>query len=247
MINFTDFFNRYNGQQNIGDTTENKGQCVGLVAVWIDELNLPHIWGNACDLFANADEQFFEKILNTPDGVPSAGDIIVWSAKFNGTVGHTGIATGTGDLNTFECFEQNDPTGSNCHLKVYNYLSVIGWLRPKELQDQQTLINELRADRDKNWNLYQGALTKQIELESAVESKNKSIDALTTENTSLKSTVEMVTKQNSEYSTSIQSLTAHLQEVEGQLQTCNALINKKDLAQYTTKQLVKEVFKRFHL
>ena len=130
-MNFSEFLNKYNGQQNVGNTTENKGQCVGLVAVWIDALSLPHVWGNAADLFANADEKFFDKILNTPEAIPQAGDIIVWSAKFNGTVGHTGIATGTADMNTLECFEQNDPLKSNCHLKVYKYSYVTGWLRPK--------------------------------------------------------------------------------------------------------------------
>ena len=136
-----DFLTKFNGQQGVGNTSENKGQCVGLVCVWVDTLGFPHIWGNACDLFANADEQFFDKILNTPEAIPQAGDIVVWSAKFNGTVGHTAIATGTGDINTFETFEQNDPLGSNCHLKTYKYTSVIGWLRPRSTQlDSQAII-----------------------------------------------------------------------------------------------------------
>ena len=129
-MSFKEFLSKYNGQKNVGNTTENKGQCVGLSAVWVDSLSLPHIWGHAMDLFVNADEKFFDKILNTPDAIPQAGDIIVWNKSFNGTFGHTGIATGTGDLNTFEAFEQNDPLGSNCHLKTYNYNSVLGWLRP---------------------------------------------------------------------------------------------------------------------
>ncbi len=168
-MTFQEFLNQYNGQPSVGNTTENKGQCVGLVAVWVDILGLPHIWGNACDLFANADEKFFEKILNTPDAIPQAGDIVIWSSKFNGTVGHTGLATGTGNTNTFECFEQNDPLGSGCHLKTYNYNGVIGWLRPLNIQNQQTVIDELRTARDNNWQLYQTELQKNNDLNQQLQ------------------------------------------------------------------------------
>ena len=126
------FIEKFNGQQNVGNTTENKGQCVGLVMMFVQELNLPHIWGHAKDLFVNADEQFYTKILNTPEAIPQAGDIICWNSKMGSGYGHTAVATGTADLNTLEVFEQNNPTGSNCHLRTYsNYNNVIGWLHPK--------------------------------------------------------------------------------------------------------------------
>lgn len=131
MLSFDDFFKAYNGKSNVGNTPENKGQCVGLVAMWVDNLGLPHIWGNAEDLYANADSNFFEKIPNTATAVPIKGDIGVWSSQYNRTVGHTGIATGKGDVNTAEWFVQNDPTGSNCHLRTYSYFAIIGWLRPR--------------------------------------------------------------------------------------------------------------------
>jgi hypothetical protein len=151
-MTFTDFLTKYNGQSKVGNTTENKGQCVGLSAVWIEALGLPHVWGDACDMFVNADEQFFTKILNTPDAIPQAGDIIIWSKAYNGTAGHTGIATGTADLKTFECFEQNDPTGSNCHLKTYkNYNYITGWLRPKSLENNSTELNQCINDRNSHY------------------------------------------------------------------------------------------------
>lgn len=139
---FKEFLLQYNGQKNVGNTTENTGECVGLVAVWVDALGLSHIWGHAMDLFSNADEKYFEKILNTPEAIPQERDIVVWGKAFNGTFGHTGIATGTGDTNSFECFEQNDPLGSNCHLKTYKYTSVIGWLRPSLSQNSSTIIQQ---------------------------------------------------------------------------------------------------------
>ncbi len=130
-MSFNDFFNQYNGQKNVGNTPQNIGQCVGLIEVYIRGLGLDQVWGNADDLYANAPDASFVKIPNTPTGIPQQGDVIVWSSEFNGGVGHTGIATGKGDLNTFDCFEQNDPIGSNCHVKNYNYSYVTGWLRPK--------------------------------------------------------------------------------------------------------------------
>lgn len=129
---FQDFLIKYNGMRDVGNTTENRGECTGLFAVYAESLGLPFTWGDAMDIFANADEKFYEKILNTPEAIPQQGDCVVWGKSFNGTFGHIALATGTATLTTFECFTQNDPLGSNCHLKTYpSYKSVIGWLRPK--------------------------------------------------------------------------------------------------------------------
>ena len=57
------------GRNDVGDTSANKGQCVGLVETWIDVFGYPHIWGNAVDLLSNADPNFYEIILNTPDNL----------------------------------------------------------------------------------------------------------------------------------------------------------------------------------
>lgn len=100
--------------------------------VWTDQLGLAHTWGDAADLFANADFNNFDKIKNAPENFPQLGDIIIWDHKFNTGAGHTGVATGQNtDVNKLDVFEQNDPLGSACHLKSYNYAYIIGWLRPK--------------------------------------------------------------------------------------------------------------------
>src|SRR3990167_3588624 len=128
---FRDFLNKWNGQLNAGNTPENKGQCTGIVSLWIDVLNLPHVWGHAKDLMANADKKSFDVISNTPSGVPLKGDIICWNGNMGFGYGHTAIIV-KADVNTFEVFEQNNPIGSNCHLRTYpNYNHVIGWFRPK--------------------------------------------------------------------------------------------------------------------
>ena len=133
MITFQQFLNQYNGQMKVGTTPENTGECVGLVMKWLVEtLGLPMVWGNAKDLINNCDKNAYEVEYNTPTGVPKKGNIIVWSSAMGGGYGHTAISTGTENITTFEVFEQNNPTGSNCHLRTYpNYNNVIGWFRPK--------------------------------------------------------------------------------------------------------------------
>lgn len=131
MLSFQEFLNKYNGQSGVGNTAINKGQCVGLASVWQDNLGVPHEWGDAKDFLNNADKNYFDVILNTPTGVPQKGDIVVWGEKYNGTFGHIAIATGSGDTNSLEVFEQNNPLGSNCHLGRHNYNNVLGWLRLK--------------------------------------------------------------------------------------------------------------------
>lgn len=128
---FNQFFAKYNGVGSVGDTPENTGQCVGLIEVWTDYLGLPHTWGNADDLLNDADPNSFSIILNSASNVPQIGDVIVFSGNFNKSVGHTGISTGVGDASTFEMFQQNDPLGSVCHNRTYNYQYVLGWMRAK--------------------------------------------------------------------------------------------------------------------
>lgn len=145
-MSYQDFFNLYNGKSGVGNTPENKGQCVGLVSLWMDTFGIPHVWGHAKDLYNNAPEEHFVKIPNTPEAIPQEGDIMVWSGGYNGTYGHTGIAHGKADINKFDCFEQNDPLGSNCHIKNYNYSYVIGWLRPKAQQEPMITMTLKEAD-----------------------------------------------------------------------------------------------------
>jgi len=132
-----DFINKWINKGGVGNTPENKGQCVGLVCVWVDELGLDHIWGNAKDLWKNYNPNQFDFVLNTADAYPIAGDIVVWNEKMGGGYGHTAIATGVHQTegkatDWFEAFSQNDPVGSPCILKKYSYNNVIGFIRPKK-------------------------------------------------------------------------------------------------------------------
>lgn len=133
-----DFLTKFNGQQGVGNTPENKGQCTGLCNVYIvDYLKKSFIWGDAKDWIYNYNFNDFDFIPNTPDYIPQQGDIIV---KSGGTYGHVAIATGTGDLHKYEVFEQNVPLGGGCRLHTYEdeYKNVLGGLRIK--QDTQSII-----------------------------------------------------------------------------------------------------------
>jgi hypothetical protein len=78
-------------------------------------------------------QNFFEKINNTPKGVPKKGDIMFWNTKI-GEWGHTAIFI-EGDDKKFVSFDANWPIGSLPHLQEHDYVGVAGWLRPKGVMD----------------------------------------------------------------------------------------------------------------
>lgn len=112
-------------------------QCVDLIKFYFQEVIGidPKARGNAVNYWDNCPE--LDQIPNTPTGVPEKGDIIIWNAKIGGGSGHIAIATGKGDTNNFDSFDQNWPTGSACHYQGHNYLNVIGWLQPKNINDPE--------------------------------------------------------------------------------------------------------------
>ena len=85
----------------------------------------------ARDVFNNFDnikgKEFFERIPNTPQGVPKEGDIMFWGYN---PYGHVAVFI-EGDANSFRSFDQNSPVGSPCHVQNHTYTNVLGWLRFK--------------------------------------------------------------------------------------------------------------------
>lgn len=133
MINLEDFIKKYEGVANSGNTPENKGECVGLIALWVDNLELSHIWGHAKDIFANASPNEWDKIENSPDRYPEAGDIMLWGSTWGGGYGHTGVVESSSpSTDSFICFEQNYPIGNPPKLTTRkSWNGIIGWLHPK--------------------------------------------------------------------------------------------------------------------
>lgn len=197
-----EFYDTYKGRQNVGNTPANKGQCVGLSSLWMDNFNIPHVYGHAKDLYTNAPDEHFEKIPNTPDAIVQDGDIVCWSAGYNGTFGHTGVAYGKHDVNNFDCFEQNDPLGSTPHIKRYNYAYVIGWLRPKAYNpsqpstDYEKLFNEKRKECDLNYNLFRKVFnsTGITPTEDKVKDSDSAVEAINALRNDLKAKDDQLTE-----------------------------------------------------
>lgn len=106
-------------------------QCFDLIQFWSAELQGGWIPGLLAKDIMDQNLPNYDKIWNGPDNIPQEGDIVVWGGGINGGLGHTAIATGKGDVWTFQTFSQNDPVGSRCIYRTYTYSYVRGWLRRK--------------------------------------------------------------------------------------------------------------------
>lgn len=148
-----DFVVKYNGKwvEEAGSSALN--QCVDLANRYIREvLGLPIIeWTNAVDFPSKAGPAY-DYILNTPTNIPQEGDLVIWGGN---QYGHIGIFI-EGNVDSFRSFDQNYPTGSNCHIQNHTYSNVKGWLRKKVASTPDTTcqkdLDTCRIDRDLNHN-----------------------------------------------------------------------------------------------
>jgi len=154
MLNVCEFISIYNGRTGIGNTPENKGQCVGLVSMWEANLGLDHIWGNAKDLFDNASKKQWTKTKNAPSKYPVSGDILVFNKNAGGGAGHTGLVIGSNSqLDSVTIFEQNNPgnvPGVACEVNTYkgdSWKLITGWLHPikslDECKEKYNVLSEI--------------------------------------------------------------------------------------------------------
>jgi cell wall-associated NlpC family hydrolase len=128
------FINKYNGK--FIDVDGRYGcQCTDLMRQYlIDVLGLPPYSIPAADYAKNIFKNFksnsqFQKIMNTPTGVPKRGDIVFWGTYpfVTGIAGHVAIFSG-GNSYKFISFDQNYPTGATCRYVNHDYRGVMGWL-----------------------------------------------------------------------------------------------------------------------
>lgn len=89
---------------------------------------------SAINIYNNANNPQFDKIANTPTGVPQPGDIVFWNI---GNAGHVAVFI-SGDANSFTSFDQNYPTDSLCHEQNHDYQGVVGWLHFRG--EKQTVV-----------------------------------------------------------------------------------------------------------
>lgn len=121
-------------------------QCFDVSAKFTDMLGVPHYpnnptpfpYPNASQIYTDYGDfqkQYFDRIANTQDYVPQKGDIVIWDSKLNNGIGHVAVATGNGDTNSFESFDQNWVVGNPCKIIKHSYQYVLGALRLKVIQD----------------------------------------------------------------------------------------------------------------
>lgn len=175
-----DFIEKYKGIKNVGNTPGNKGQCTGLVMVYIKELQLSHIWGHAKDLFQNALSNQYEKIENAPNIYPNEGDIICWNSTTGGGYGHVAIVVSSDpEKDTVEVFEQNNPFGNPPRIYTYsNWRGIIGWLNPYLLEDVENDPLESSVTIAKLEERIQGLLDTKDIIQSKLETLGANNEAL---------------------------------------------------------------------
>lgn len=136
-----DFFRKYDGKAIDRDGAYG-AQCMDLYNEFQQEVMgvKPKGAAYAKLVWDTYDTSHFTKIVNTPDFVPQLGDIAVWTAdKSNNSLGHIGICTGKGDINSFESFDQNWEYKQYCRFVWHNYYGgFAGVLRPKVGQIKYT-------------------------------------------------------------------------------------------------------------
>lgn len=113
-------------------------QCLDLVYLYVFTLDIPK--ATIQNLYAyqvwtkpkTITREYFDLLENTPDFVPIAGDLAVFKKTINGTAGHIGVvADNNNDVNGFNLYEQNYPTGANPRIRRSSYNHIAGFLRPK--------------------------------------------------------------------------------------------------------------------
>lgn len=177
-----EFKNKYNGKAIDYDGAYGN-QCVDLMNQYCVEVlgiqNPIQVLGGstAYEIYQNYNGSQFIKTLNTPTGVPQAGDIVFWDTTI-GSAGHVAIFV-SGDQNNFTSFDQNWPVGSLCHEQVHNYNGVVGWLHSNI---SQTVSVDSAT--------FQTLVTKSTAYDAFVAGGYKSIDDVNSKVNSLQSTID---------------------------------------------------------
>lgn len=149
MITLQQFIDKYQFKKIDWDKAYG-AQCFDLYRFYLHEVlgfqqSPPTGDKGAALIWTNYIKEDFTKIPNTPDGIPKPGSIMIWN-RYYGPYGHVAVVV-SADVNKFTAFSQNDPTGSACILKEYEYSKIYGWLEPVD----NTVDNSERykEERDK--------------------------------------------------------------------------------------------------
>lgn len=191
-----DFINKWTGK-----TVDTDGvypnQCMDLMHQYlIDMFNItnPQVLSapSAYLVYTNFDnmtgKEQFERIANTPDGVPQKGDILFFGTQI-GQWGHVCIFV-EGDTNSFKSFDANWPTGTLPHIQTHDYRGVLGWLRYKGQPQSDELQACLKAHSE--------AMTAIKERDEEITTLKASIADLTVTNQAISKDKEGLITRNKE-------------------------------------------------
>ncbi len=65
------------GHGNLGTNDVNKGQCTGLVALWLEQMHKPLIYADGKDMLTAADPKAYHVELNGPSNYPTPGAVVI--------------------------------------------------------------------------------------------------------------------------------------------------------------------------
>src|SRR3990167_857740 len=136
-----EFIKKYNGK-GIDYDGAFGNQCMDLYRQYVKEVlgfpQSPAVVG-AKDVWDTYLKTHYTKVGNTPEGFPNKGDVIIWGKTY-GPFGHIAVCI-EADINKLKVFGQNDPLGTLCQERVYNYNHILGWLKPikEEVMDKVDL------------------------------------------------------------------------------------------------------------
>lgn len=137
-MTFDDFIQKYLGKKVDWDGAYG-GQCVDLFRQYLhDVLAQPQPRGvqGAADFWTNYESDsnlhtYFDKVPNTPTGVPKKGDIVLWNKNEGGGFGHVSIFI-EGNTMNFTTLDQNWPTLDKVTKTDHIYRNVLGWFTLKK-------------------------------------------------------------------------------------------------------------------
>src|SRR3990167_1191143 len=137
-MKFEDFIIKFQGHYIDFDGVYG-AQCVDLIRFYLVEVlgilnsSIKSVVG-AKDMFEKydtlVDKSVFDRVPNTPTGIPKEGDIVLWGATSGNPYGHVALFI-EGNANKFNSFDQNYPVGTPCHVQNHTYSKVLGWLHFK--------------------------------------------------------------------------------------------------------------------
>ena len=140
-MTFKEFIQKYDGKGLNYDNAYGN-QCTDLFRFYcklVLEIEQPKGVVGAKDFFEKFDSdpilvKNFKKVVNTPEGVPEEGDVIIWKATSGNPYGHVAICI-SASKTKFVSFDQNWTNLQLCKQVSHTYSNVLGWLKPLQISN----------------------------------------------------------------------------------------------------------------